>query len=245
MKFGKNLSKSFVRGRRQRYEEHLHVSDLRENLTHEEFGVPVDSIYDFSHGKDAKEVGGFGEVQVVIHRKTGTRYAMKTVKLSSVKSEKAFDFIMNEVDLLKTLDHPNIVRLQEVYMSDSHLFMAMDLITGGNLARGYRCDGEHTAAIIIRQIVRALRYLHDRHIAVCTRFLASRETKVVFVDVLYDQCTTTLTLPAIRPCSKQYVICFLVRISALNGGKNVLIFCDCLRASCASVMSSKTIQTCT
>ncbi|CAB1110176.1 unnamed protein product [Ectocarpus sp. CCAP 1310/34] len=90
---------------------------------------------------------------------------MKTVKLSSVKSEKAFDFIMNEVDLLKTLDHPNIVRLQEVYMSDSHLFMAMDLITGGNLAGSYRCDGEHTAAIIIRQIVRALRYLHDRHIA--------------------------------------------------------------------------------
>ncbi|CBJ34097.1 calmodulin-domain protein kinase [Ectocarpus siliculosus] len=64
------------------------------------------------HGKDAKEVGGFGEVQVVSHRKTGTRYAMKTVKLSSVKSEKAFDFIMKEVDLLKTLDHPNIVRLQ-------------------------------------------------------------------------------------------------------------------------------------
>ncbi|CAM9911847.1 unnamed protein product [Ectocarpus sp. 13 AM-2016] len=112
MKFGKNLSKSLVRNRRQQYEEHLHVADLRENLTHEEFGVPVDSIYDFSHGKDAKEVGGFGEVQVVIHRKTGTRYAMKTVKLSSVKSEKAFDFIMNEVDLLKTLDHPNIVRLQ-------------------------------------------------------------------------------------------------------------------------------------
>ncbi|CAN0020706.1 unnamed protein product [Ectocarpus sp. 4 AP-2014] len=112
MKFGKNLSKSFVRGRRERYEEHLHAADLRENLTHEEFSVPVDSIYDFSHGKDAKEVGGFGEVQVVIHRKTGTKYAMKTIKLSSVKSEKAFDFIMKEVDLLKTLDHPNIVRLQ-------------------------------------------------------------------------------------------------------------------------------------
>lgn len=51
-------------------------------------------------------------------------------------------------------------------MSDSHLYMAMDLITGGNLGGGYRCDGEEQAAVIVRQIVRALRYLHDRHIAV-------------------------------------------------------------------------------
>lgn len=55
---------------------------------------------------------------------------------------------------------------QEVYMSDSHLYMAMDLITGGNLAGGYRCEGEEQAAAVVRQIVRALRYLHDRNIAV-------------------------------------------------------------------------------
>lgn len=51
-------------------------------------------------------------------------------------------------------------------MSDSHLYMAMDLITGGNLAGGFRCDGEEQAAAIVRQVVRALRYLHDRNIAV-------------------------------------------------------------------------------
>lgn len=55
---------------------------------------------------------------------------------------------------------------QEVYMSDSHLYMAMDLIAGGNLGGSFRCDGEEQAAVIVRQIVRALRYLHDRHIAV-------------------------------------------------------------------------------
>lgn len=51
-------------------------------------------------------------MQAVTHRKTGTKYAMKTVKLSGVKSQRAFEFIMKEVDLLKSLDHPNIVRLQ-------------------------------------------------------------------------------------------------------------------------------------
>lgn len=59
-------------------------------------------------------------------------------------------------------------------MSDSHLYMAMDLITGGNLAGGYRCDGEEQAAAVVRQIVRALRYLHDRNIAVNTILLQNR-----------------------------------------------------------------------
>lgn len=65
-----------------------------------------------SQGKDAREVGGFGEVQVVRHRQSSAKYAMKTVPLSRVKSRKGFEFVMREVDLLKSLDHPNIVRLQ-------------------------------------------------------------------------------------------------------------------------------------
>lgn len=63
-------------------------------------------------GKCSKEIGGFGVVQAVRHRKMGTRYAMKTIPLSRVKTRESFDFVMKEVDLLKSLDHPNIVRLQ-------------------------------------------------------------------------------------------------------------------------------------
>lgn len=66
----------------------------------------------YSEGKDAKEVGGFGEVQVVRHRQSGANFALKTVAISKLKSKTAFDYAMGEVDLLKSLDHPNIVRLQ-------------------------------------------------------------------------------------------------------------------------------------
>ncbi|CAM9232948.1 unnamed protein product [Choristocarpus tenellus] len=37
---------------------------------------------------------------------------MKTVALTGIKTKKAFDFILREVDVLRGLDHPNIVRLQ-------------------------------------------------------------------------------------------------------------------------------------
>lgn len=57
-------------------------------------------------------MGGFGEVQAVRHRQSGVKYAMKTIPLSRVNSREGFDFVLKEVDLLKSLDHPNIVRLQ-------------------------------------------------------------------------------------------------------------------------------------
>lgn len=57
-------------------------------------------------------------------------------------------------------------RPQEVYVTPSRLHVAMDLIEGGNLAVRYRPKGEEGVDVIVRQIVRALRYLHDRHIAV-------------------------------------------------------------------------------
>lgn len=55
---------------------------------------------------------------------------------------------------------------KEVYVTPTHLYVAMDLIEGGNLAVRYVFEGEEKAAHILRQIVRALRYLHDRNIAV-------------------------------------------------------------------------------
>lgn len=65
-------------------------------------------------------------------------------------------------------------------MTPTHLYVAMDLIEGGNLAVRYVFEGEEKAAHIVRQIVRALRYLHDRNIAVrvmlgCDFFLCLAE----------------------------------------------------------------------
>lgn len=62
-------------------------------------------------------------------------------------------------------------------MTPSHVHVAMDLIEGGNLAVRYRFEGEERAAVIVRQIIRALRYLHDNHIAVCVRCALEKRDK--------------------------------------------------------------------
>ena len=39
--------------------------------------------------------------------------------------------IKNEIDMLKKVDHPNIVKYFETYENDSFLYLVMELCTGG------------------------------------------------------------------------------------------------------------------
>jgi len=57
--------------------------------------------------------GAFGVVRRGVHKKTGAIRAIKTLsKQSILKSKDAKKFFI-EVEILKTLDHPNIARLFE------------------------------------------------------------------------------------------------------------------------------------
>jgi calcium-dependent protein kinase len=42
--------------------------------------------------------------------------------------------LQNEIEILKQVDHPNIVKLIEVYEDDKHFFLVMELMTGGEVS---------------------------------------------------------------------------------------------------------------
>ena len=77
-------------------------------------------------------------MQVVRHRQSNAKYAMKTVALARVKSRKGFDFVMSEVDLLKSLDHPNIVRLQVKFKRSTARLQPSQLISRSPRGGGSR-----------------------------------------------------------------------------------------------------------
>ena len=71
---------------------------------------------------------------------------------------------METVNLLGTLDHPNVLKYDEVYEDKDYLYFISDYMRGGELydsiiARGYY--NEHDAAYIIRQLLQAVAYLHS------------------------------------------------------------------------------------
>ena len=42
--------------------------------------------------------------------------------------------LQNEIDILKQVDHPNIVKLHEIYEDDRHFFLVMEMMTGGEVS---------------------------------------------------------------------------------------------------------------
>lgn len=111
-----------------------------------------------------------GPVRLVAHRETGRAYALKTLILDNVSDEKRLN-IKNEVDIYLRLDHPNIVKLLEVY-EDHEPFQCVHLImercTGRELydrLSDKKKYSEQDAARITKEMLSAIKYLHSRNIA--------------------------------------------------------------------------------
>ena len=85
-----------------------------------------------------------------------------------VISKASFDYsdnedIMNEINLLKKIDHPHIMKIIEYYMSQRHIYIVSEYLTGGELFDrivSQQFFTEFTASKYIKQILSAVSYLH-------------------------------------------------------------------------------------
>ncbi|CAG9332572.1 unnamed protein product [Blepharisma stoltei] len=106
--------------------------------------------------------GGFGEVKLGKNKTTNQERAIKTILLESSKSTN-IEKLIEEVNILKKLDHPNIVKVFEVYQDDLYLNIVMELCTGRELfnkIRKSRSFSENQAAKYMFEIVSAVKYCH-------------------------------------------------------------------------------------
>jgi Protein kinase domain len=92
---------------------------------------------------------------------TQMTFAMKSILLSRCTVSAYVEELKNEVEILKTLDHPHIVRAIETFEIRNQLFVIMELCSGGDL---YSRDPytEEEAARITASILRAISYMHSR-----------------------------------------------------------------------------------
>jgi len=111
--------------------------------------------------------GGMGTVYEGVHSETGEPAAVKLLAAALAGEEGFRSRFEAEIETLKKLNHPNIVRLFGFGEQDGHLFYAMELVDGNSLEeelrRGRRFDWREVARLTI-QICRALRHAHDRGI---------------------------------------------------------------------------------
>ena len=99
--------------------------------------------------------GSYGEVKKLIHKSTNEFRAMKIIKKEECSKE-FISSLLNEIDILRTLDHPNIVKLFEFYQDRLNFYLITEFIEGGELfdkITEVRCFTEVKAAHIMEQLL--------------------------------------------------------------------------------------------
>ncbi|XP_016390952.1 calcium/calmodulin-dependent protein kinase type 1D-like isoform X2 [Sinocyclocheilus rhinocerous] len=106
--------------------------------------------------------GAFSEVVLAEERSTGKMFAVKCIPKKALKGKESS--IENEIAVLRKIKHENIVALEDIYESSNHLYLIMQLVSGGELFDRIVEKGFYTekdASTLIRQVLDAVNYLHN------------------------------------------------------------------------------------
>ena len=123
-------------------------------------------------GLDYKKVnflgeGSFAAVYRVQNRITDSIRAMKVINKSSTCSEEDDKEIFNEINILRTLDHPNILKIFEFYSNKESYSIVTELCSGGELFQEIVDKGpfnESYSAYVMFQVLSAINYCHNMKI---------------------------------------------------------------------------------
>jgi calcium-dependent protein kinase len=113
--------------------------------------------------------GAFGKVKLYRDRLVHEmKFAIKTMKKSELSNER-IDSIKHEVEVLKKLDHPNIVKYFDTYEDESCIHIVMEYIPGENLMQIIKQKkinkfDERTASVMIKCLLKAIMFLHIQNI---------------------------------------------------------------------------------
>ncbi|XP_077001071.1 calcium/calmodulin-dependent protein kinase type 1B isoform X2 [Tamandua tetradactyla] len=106
--------------------------------------------------------GAFSEVVLAQERGSAHLVALKCIPKKALRGKEAL--VENEIAVLRRVSHPNIVALEDVHESPSHLYLAMELVTGGELFDRIMERGSYTekdASHLVGQVLGAVSYLHS------------------------------------------------------------------------------------
>mmetsp|Transcript_15641 Transcript_15641/g.34203 ORF Transcript_15641/g.34203 Transcript_15641/m.34203 type:complete len:1120 (+) Transcript_15641:578-3937(+) len=152
-------------------EDRREIGTLGQNVVHIEvpFGKPIEEVYDGVHNGPVLGSGISGMVRLVTHKATGLKYAVKVLDLGLVETPTGLQQLREEIFIMCQLDHPNIVRLEEVYESHTEIYLVQELCLGGELfdRLDEQPDYHYTeaeCARLVKQMLSAVRYLHSKGI---------------------------------------------------------------------------------
>jgi len=111
--------------------------------------------------------GGFGKVWRVLYKKTKEIYAMKKMSKCKIIDKRSERSVKAERDLLSIMNHPFIINMHFSFQDAEYLYIAMDLLTGGDLRYQIfkqKIFFEDQTKFFISCIILSLEYIHTNNI---------------------------------------------------------------------------------
>ena len=103
--------------------------------------------------------GSYGITKLMRHKGTSELYAVKLI----ARGEHITDHVRREIVNHRHLCHPFVVQFKEVFVTSTHLGVAMEFVSGGelfNYVRQHRSFNEAQARYFFQHLVSGVEYLH-------------------------------------------------------------------------------------
>ncbi|CBQ69408.1 related to Serine/threonine protein kinase [Sporisorium reilianum SRZ2] len=147
--------------------------------------------------------GEFGKVKLGVHKEWGEEVAVKLIKRDKVATDAAplnlddaaskdpakMTKVEREIQVLKDVRHPNIVRLYEVIESDRYIGIVLEYASGGELfdhILAHKYLKEEHACRLFAQLISGVSYLHQKKIVhrdlKLENLLLDRNRNVIITD---------------------------------------------------------------
>jgi calcium/calmodulin-dependent protein kinase I len=126
----------------------------------------IDNFTDkFFVGKEMGQ-GAFSIVYEGTKVETGEKYALKCVRKADLEDDD-IDGLVQEIEVLKQLDHPYLMNLEGLYQDEHHYIIVSELFHGGDLLQhlvDIEFYSEADARVVIRVLLEALDYCHSKNV---------------------------------------------------------------------------------
>ncbi|KAN0060057.1 Protein kinase of the Mitotic Exit Network [Thecaphora frezii] len=113
--------------------------------------------------------GQFGSVYRALNLNSGRMVAVKRIKLEG-RSDEDVTQLMNEVDLLKSLTHPSVVKYEGLVRGPEVVSIILEYVENGSLLHTLKAFGnfpEKLVASYVVKILEGLNYLHEQNVVHC------------------------------------------------------------------------------
>lgn len=172
---------AFLMNKKKQLEIEKKNSARKEEDTHEEEHDVKFEAGDFVGEKEGKiesryyfmkpplGVGLFGTVYKARHRETGHIRAIKKIRKDHAKA-KDLETLLKDVEILKKLNHPNIIKVYEFYQDGGNYYIVTDYCAGGELFDRILQEknfNENRAAEMMKYIISAIAYCHSKKLVHC------------------------------------------------------------------------------